>query len=155
MPSLDSPAVIIPGVLGPMIVAPWFLAYSIRIMASLAGIISVIITTGLRPASIASIPASLANESGVEAALVAGYSLDYRPGLFPDQDCHLCSHLAHGESRCLIHLVHSRQSRGLEYPPSFFLISSYHSYDEWFLEAHDFLYVNDPLCDLIASSNSG
>ena len=33
---------------------------------SLAGIISVIITTGLRPASIASIPASLANGVGTK-----------------------------------------------------------------------------------------
>src|SRR5207245_9719041 len=60
IPSFDCPGVITPGVLGPTMTVECSLAYLIITISSLAGIPSVMITTGLSAASIASIAASLA-----------------------------------------------------------------------------------------------
>src|SRR5712664_2011448 len=89
----------------------------------------------------------------MERALVTGYPLDNSPGLFPHQNCQLCSRLAYSESRCLIHLIHGGQASRLEYSPSLFLVGSDHSYNEWLLETYDLLYINYSFRNLVASRN--
>src|SRR6266516_3550042 len=138
-------------------------------MLSLAGIISVMMTTGFRPASIASIPASfarsdagddlcsvVAHEFCMKRTLVACYSLNDSPGPLADEQGHFLSHQLGRRDKpgCFVHHFKGCDTCRVEESLSFLIVSALHPDNQRLLQSNHLLHVENSLSNLIASRDS-